>query len=414
MTQVQGTGAADVPLNGGSGDDKIYGYGGADEIYGGQGTDSLYAGAGNDTLYGGEGNDFLDGGIGDDSMYGGVGNDVYVVDSASDVVVENTNEGTDEVRAYISYTLGANIENMRLLGNVGLTGTGNALDNKMFGTTSGDTLSGLEGNDSLSGDAGGDTLYGGNGNDWLSGGDGDDLVFGGAGTDAFYGGAGNDIFVVEAAELKNLVHGGDGWDRVSIEDSDSVLTGVNINMATLEIEGIGGTNKADIIDGSGVVNVNAYGYYVQASGGGGNDTITGSAIGGDYIEGNGGNDKLYGGGGNDDLRGDDGNDILVGGAGNDVLTGGAGSDTFVYGPGDLSAPDYASDRVTDFEAGVDVIDLTAFHLVSAANVTVNYQNFYGTDHAYVGIDTDNNGSADVFIDLLNVSSGALTPGDFHI
>ncbi|MDB5429275.1 MAG: outer rane secretion protein [Caulobacter sp.] len=413
MSQVQGTGAADVPLNGGSGDDKMYGYGGADEIYGGQGTDSLYAGAGNDTLYGGEGNDFLDGGIGDDSMYGGVGNDVYVVDSASDVVVESANEGVDEVRAYISYTLGDNIENMRLLGNTGLTGVGNGLDNKMFGTVAGDTLSGLDGNDSISGDGGADNIYGGNGNDWMSGGDGNDVLIGGAGTDAYYGGAGDDNFNVEIAELKNNVHGGEGHDRVNLEDAASAVKGVVVNMAALEIEQISGTNFADTFDGSGVTYADAYGQYAVISGGGGADTITGSAF-ADVLNGDGGNDKLYGGAGNDGIWGGDGADTITGGAGNDTLFGGAGADTFIFAPGDLSAPDYNSDRIGDYEAGVDVLDLTAFGLASQGQISVTYVNYYGTDHAYVGIDTDNNGSADVFIDLQNVAAGALTPADFHI
>ena len=412
MAQIQGTGAADVPLNGGSGDDKMYGYGGADEIYGGQGTDSLYAGAGNDTLYGGEGNDFLDGGIGDDSMYGGVGNDVYVVDSASDVVVENSNEGIDEVRAYISYTLGDNIENMRLLGNTGLTGTGNALDNKMFGTIAGDTLSGLDGNDSISGDGGADSIYGGNGNDWLSGGDGNDVIFGGAGTDAFYGGAGDDILVVEIAELKN-VHGGEGHDRLSLEDSASAIKGVSINLAALEVEQVIGTNFADTLDGSGVTTADPYNQFAVISGGGGADIITGSAF-SDVLNGDGGNDKLYGGAGNDGIWGGDGADTITGGAGNDSLFGGTGADTFVFAPGDLSSPDYNTDRVLDFETGVDVIDLTAFHLANAGDITINYVTQYGVDHAYVGIDTDNNGSADVFIDMQNITAGSLVPSDFHI
>lgn len=52
--------------------------------------DLLKGGLSSDQLYGDRGNDFLDGGGGADRMYGGFGNDTYVVDHASDVVIESS------------------------------------------------------------------------------------------------------------------------------------------------------------------------------------------------------------------------------------------------------------------------------------------------------------------------------------
>ena len=115
---LDGTSGVDT-IYGLDGDDILNGLGGDDTLYGGNGVDTLYGGNGVDTLDGGSGNDLLDGGAGADTMTGGTGNDIYVVDDAGDVVTENASEGTDKVQASITYTLGANVENLTL------TGTGN-------------------------------------------------------------------------------------------------------------------------------------------------------------------------------------------------------------------------------------------------------------------------------------------------
>jgi len=120
----------------------------------------------NNTLNGGGGgNDFLDGGAGADTLTGGTGDDFYVVDNAGDVVTENAAEGADLVQSSISYTLGANLENLTLTGALAINGTGNALDNRVTGNSTANTLTGLAGNDILEGGGGNDTLDGGAGFD---------------------------------------------------------------------------------------------------------------------------------------------------------------------------------------------------------------------------------------------------------
>lgn len=143
-------------------------------IYGNAGNNLLEGLDGGDRLEGGDGADTLNGGTGGDTMVGGAGNDVYEVDSALDVVIEDAAGlagGTDTVVFSVDGgALGANVENLRMRGPSGLTGTGNELGNKMFGNSGGNLLQSLGGNDSLSGNDGNDTLAGGEGNDTLTGG----------------------------------------------------------------------------------------------------------------------------------------------------------------------------------------------------------------------------------------------------
>jgi Ca2+-binding RTX toxin-like protein len=102
----------------------------------------LTGNGGNNILTGLDGNDTLDGKAGADTMIGGLGNDTYTVDNIGDVITENANEGTDSVKSSISYTLGANLENLTLAGSAGINGTGNALKNKLTGNSGANILNG--------------------------------------------------------------------------------------------------------------------------------------------------------------------------------------------------------------------------------------------------------------------------------
>ena len=164
-------------VTGTSKNDTITTYGGNDIINGGAGNDTIRTGAGNDVINGGDGNDILDGGAGNDKLTGGKGNDIYIVDSIGDSVVETSTLITevDTVEASITYTLGANLENLTLTGSGAINGTGNSLNNTLTGNSRNNTLNGGAGNDTLLGGAGNDILVGGAGNDVLTGGGNNDL-----------------------------------------------------------------------------------------------------------------------------------------------------------------------------------------------------------------------------------------------
>jgi Ca2+-binding RTX toxin-like protein len=115
-------------------------------------------------LIGNEGFNTLDGKGGADTMIGGGGGDNYIVNNARDVVVELAGGGIDFVQASLNYTLGANVENLLLTGKA-ISGTGNELNNGIYGNAAANTLKGGSGADTLAGGLGNDKLTGGLGND---------------------------------------------------------------------------------------------------------------------------------------------------------------------------------------------------------------------------------------------------------
>ena len=111
-------------------------------IHGNDVGNTLMGGNGNDWLSGRGGDDYLVGGIGSDTMRGGSGDDTYDVDSSGDSVTENAGEGHDAVISSVTYTLGANVEDLYLIGVRAIDGTGNALDNRIYGNPGNNVLPG--------------------------------------------------------------------------------------------------------------------------------------------------------------------------------------------------------------------------------------------------------------------------------
>ncbi|KGF71440.1 hypothetical protein DO97_19670, partial [Neosynechococcus sphagnicola sy1] len=377
--------------------DLVTGTSGNDSIEGLTGNDTLLGLNGNDSLIGGDGNDILDGGTGSDSLVGGLNNDTYVVDVAGDVVVESASAGIDTVQSTITYTLGANVENLTLTGIAAINGTGNTLDNLIFGNSAANNLTGDAGNDSL------------------IGGDGNNILDGGTGSDSLVGGLNNDTYVVDVAGDVVVESASAGIDTV--QSTITYTLGANVeNLTLIGIAAINGTGNtldnlifgnssnnsltggagADSLDGgdgddTAVYSDSSSGVLVDLSTGTGSggdaagdvlssnienlsgsafdDTLIGSSV-NNGLTGGVGADSLVGGNGSDNLSGGDDADTLTGaGSGDlgigsiDTLTGGAGSDLFVlggfYNDGNATTDGIADyGLITDFSTALDVIQLS--------------------------------------------------------
>jgi Ca2+-binding RTX toxin-like protein len=185
-------------MTGGAGSDSLTGTVLSDTLLGGGGDDRLAAQAGQDQLDGGDGSDSLDGGFGADTMAGGAGNDTIRVDDAGDLVVELSRGGTDLVYSTVSYSLGANLEQLALEGSA-FFAMGNGGANTLTGNAGANSINGLAGNDSLAGFGSNDTLYGGGGNDTMAGGGGTDVFVLDGGRDSIADfTAGEDIWISRA------------------------------------------------------------------------------------------------------------------------------------------------------------------------------------------------------------------------
>ncbi len=159
--------------------------GGNDFLLGLEGNDNLQGKGGDDLLDGGAGDDTLDGGSGMDRLSGGAGNDTYIIDDDLDQIFENANQGINTVKASINYTLPTNVENLTLVLDSDINGTGNDLSNIITGNDGHNFLRGLRGDDTLVAGGGFDVLEGGDGLDTLIAWDGYDTLKGGNASDSY-------------------------------------------------------------------------------------------------------------------------------------------------------------------------------------------------------------------------------------
>jgi hypothetical protein len=162
----------------------------------------------------------------------------------------------DLVESAVSFTLGANVENLTLTGTDKINGTGNALNNVLTGNA------------------------------------GNNVLDGKGGTDTMIGGAGDDIYVLDkGAELGLITENpGEGNDTLRILYAVSTPTNIDLTVAGLQN-----------IENVTIVGAGAF-------------SVTGNAL-NNILIGNAAANTLNGGAGDDTLNGGAGADTMSGGTG---------------------------------------------------------------------------------------------------
>ncbi len=161
---------------------------------------------------------------------------------------------------------------------------------------------------------------------------------------------------------------GEGVNGLSIRNSGIIEGRIELDIGT------GGFARNDVVDNKGQI-------IGEIQLGGGNDTYVGDVgVQQGDVRGGAGTDLLVGTNGADRLFGEADSDGLIGGAGADTLSGGGGRDVFVYRSAAESTTD-AMDVITDFETGVDRLELSAIGATGFTLTAVNGATLLGATTA---------------------------------
>jgi Ca2+-binding RTX toxin-like protein len=310
---ITGTSGHNI-INAGAGADTISVTSGDNTIEAGAGANTITATLGNNEITSGDGADTITVTSGDNTINAGGGANTIVATSGVNEI--NTGDGADTI------TTG------------GLSGGGNTINagngaNTITTGAGDDTVTGGSGVDTVTTGAGNDVVYAGNGANTITTGAGDDIVYSGIDIDTITTGAGDDtIHIMGGADT---IAAGAGTDTL-IVDFSAATGAVSINA----LAGTAAAGYAGNISGLGIA------------------TFAG-------VE----NFKITSGSSHDIIMTGAGNDVINAGAGNDVISGGEGADTFVFELGS------ENDVISDFEQGVDMIDVSGYGFVDFNALTIN-------------------------------------------
>ena len=377
--------ASPLTATGGAGDDKLTGGAGSDKLDGGAGNDAVTTGAGNDTVTGGAGNDVINLAANltaADQIDGGADTDIVTLQgnySGGVVLGATTVSNVEEIDLVAGFSYKLTLNDATNAAGLKIDGTALAAGQVLTIDGSAETSAVL----SVTGGVGNDVLTGGAGADSLSGGTGNDTLTAGAGIDTISGGVGNDTIAMAGnLTAADQIDGGMDTDTVTLNGNYSA--GVTFSATTVvNVEAISvtaGNSYKLILDDA----TNATGL-----------TVSGAALAAPnflFIDGSAETSAALtatGGAGDDTLSGGAGSDVLTGGNGNDTLSAGAGTDTLSGGNGndivDLAGNLTAADKI-DGGANTDTLKLDGDYgagLTLAATTVVNVESFVlAANHDY--------------------------------
>ncbi|APO81931.1 peroxidase family protein [Pseudomonas putida] len=356
------TGEDHVVLGGTSGNDIIISGEGDDTVYGDAGNDTLEGGAGNDAVLGGAGDDIITDSFGDNRLEGNDGNDVIVAGSmlvGGNLILGGNGQDFIITTEDISTTFGGQGDDFILGAKTNLPPTGNEGDDWIEKGTQdgapGDNFAPLLGDEVV----------------------GNDIFVGGGGFDEMIGEGGDDIFV--GSDAQDKMDGMSGFDWIT-NKNDQVGVTVDLTLAALaqphgnapnqntgifnpvgaspasildrfaEVEGVSGSNFADVLKGDNVDAVT-----ILNHGGATGSALTNVAL----IR---GLQQFLADAGLPTTGFATGN-IMLGGNGSDLIEGRGGDDLIdgdkwlnvriaVYAPGDVN---HTGPEIASFDSMVDMI-----------------------------------------------------------
>ncbi|MEZ1420607.1 peroxidase family protein [Pseudomonas monteilii] len=356
------TGEDHVVLGGTAGNDIIISGEGDDTVYGDAGDDVLEGGAGNDAVLGGAGDDIITDSFGDNRLEGNAGNDVIVAGSmlvAGNLILGGDGQDFIITTEDISTTFGGQGDDFILGAKTNLPPTGNEGDDWIEKGTQdgspGDNFAPLLGDEVV----------------------GNDIFVGGGGFDEMIGEGGDDIFV--GSDAQDKMDGMSGFDWIT-NKNDKVGVTVDLSLAALaqphgnapnqnagvfnpvgaspasildrfaEVEGVSGSNYADVLKGDDVDAVT-----ILNHGGATGSALTNVAL----IR---GLQQFLADAGLPTTGFATGN-IMLGGNGSDLIEGRGGDDLIdgdkwlnvriaVYAPGDVN---HTGPEIASFDSMVDMI-----------------------------------------------------------
>lgn len=222
----------------------------------------------------------------------------------------------------------------------------------------------------INGTSGNDQLQGTSDTDTINGLDGNDTILSSAGNDADDGGGGDDI--IFAGRGNQTFNGGDGFDRVSFSNLAPGIAGGPASGSGVDVDLATGVATFSFFVAGGPPPVSTTYTYALS-----NVEGVGGTAAGDTLRAGATGSELAGLGGDDILIGRAGADTLIGGTGRDTLTGGGGADVFKFSA-DFSqvSPNGAFvdstigaiDSITDFQTGLDLLDLTGVQGLSTVSL----------------------------------------------